>query len=109
MGKRRQRRRGRDCTVCTMKASIAGCAAANAFFVAKYELRFEECNGPFIGGTKTKFFGGGCEEPGLFDHCQSQSDNGDVRNWNRTKSGDSLNVDNFGPDIFNGIIKVPWF
>ena len=63
---------GRRCCgngiVGAMKSGIVGGEAANAFFIAELELGLEQRDGPIFSWTKAPLFGGGRQQPCLFNH-----------------------------------------
>ena len=88
-----------------MKTGITRSETAETFLISELKLKFDEGNRPLVDGTQAKLFGGGGgEEACFFNHCKCVCNDSYVRHWQVSERGNALDVGNFGPEVFNGII-----
>ncbi len=80
-----------------VETSVARGEATEALLVAELKIGLKSSKSPFVKGTKTKFFRGGGEKAGLFNHRECECDHSDVRNGSGTERSHMLNVGNFRP------------
>ena len=108
-GKRRGRMADRCDIVRAVETGGTGREFAEAFLITELEFGLKDRKRPLSAGAEAEFFCGGREKATFFDHRQRQGNDGDVGDLDLAKSSNTMNVADLCPEIFNGIIEVPWF
>ena len=95
--------------MCPVEARIARSQLPDSFLIPKFEVCFKQSNRPFGRGAKAKFFGGRGKQARFLNHCQRQSDDGEVKDGDFAECGNTLDICNLFPQILDGIVEVPRF
>ena len=101
----------RRCPSSLMSAMITGRTGsqlAEAFLVAEFEVGLEHFERPCCDGAEPKLFCGGGKEASFLDHGKRKSDYSDIGNRDLAECSHALNIRNLGPEILNGVVKIPW-
>ena len=77
-------------------------------FFPKTKLALKRaCSRPLGERAQPKFLCRCSEQASFFDHHQRQRDDRDVWDWYGTERRDTLDIDDYRPEILNWVIKIP--